>query len=128
MKTSPKKTTVSGTKPKKKKKPLLKNDNRRLDRALFFADDLFGRASIVWFVIDELARQLHDGLRLDDIPEISVAEIIRLIDGPLAAVESVSKNFYRQTPIQKNKALKKLFSEIRNLVSQKLENTTLDKL
>ncbi len=60
--------------------------------------------------------------------EISVAEVVRLIDGPLAPVESVSKYFFDHTPIEQNDKLLHLFKEIRNYVSNKLENTFFDEL
>ncbi|MEZ5335108.1 MAG: Rrf2 family transcriptional regulator [Methanolobus sp.] len=56
--------------------------------------------------------------------EISLAEIIRLMDGALAPVESVSKYFYEYTPIERNEALIEIFREIRNYVSDKMENTS----
>lgn len=58
--------------------------------------------------------------------KISLAEIIRLFDGALAPTESVSKYFYEPTPIEKEKGLIKIFGEIRNHISEKLENTNLD--
>jgi Rrf2 family protein len=57
--------------------------------------------------------------------EISLAEIIRLIDGALAPTESVSKYFYEATPVEKEKKLLRLFKDIRNYVSNKLEGTSL---
>jgi Rrf2 family protein len=57
--------------------------------------------------------------------EITLAEIIRLFDGALAPTESVSKYFYEPTPIKREKGLIGVFSEIRNYISDKLENTTL---
>lgn len=56
---------------------------------------------------------------------VTLAEIIRLFDGALAPTESVSKYFYEPTPIEKEKGLIKVFSEIRDYVSQKMEKTTL---
>ena len=56
--------------------------------------------------------------------KITLAEIVRLMDGALAPVESVSKYFYEQTPISKNKPLITVFREIRDYVSKKLESTT----
>jgi Rrf2 family transcriptional regulator, cysteine metabolism repressor len=68
----------------------------------------------------------HGGFALAKSPaEITVAEIIRLFDGALAPTESVSKYFYESTPIEKEKNLIKLFSEIRDFVAEKLENTTI---
>jgi len=56
--------------------------------------------------------------------KITVAQIIRLMDGPIAPVDSVSRYFFDHRPIEKSKALQKLFKEIRDMVSTKLENTT----
>jgi Rrf2 family protein len=57
--------------------------------------------------------------------QISIAEITRLFDGALAPTESVSKYFYESTPIEKERSLVKLFREIRDLVSDRLEKTSL---
>lgn len=57
--------------------------------------------------------------------QISLAEVIRLFDGALAPTESVSENFYESTPIEKEKRLSKVFKEIRDHVSNKLEKSTI---
>lgn len=57
--------------------------------------------------------------------KISLAEIIRLMDGALAPVESVSKYFYEPTPIEKNKKLLGVFRKIRDYISNTLEKVTL---
>jgi hypothetical protein len=57
--------------------------------------------------------------------KITLAEIIRLIDGALAPTESVSKFFYESTPVEREKKLLGLFKEIRNYLAHKLEHTTL---
>lgn len=56
--------------------------------------------------------------------EITVAEVIRLIDGPLAPVESASRYFYEPTPVERSAKLIALFREIRDWVSERLEHTT----
>jgi Rrf2 family protein len=56
--------------------------------------------------------------------EISLAEIIRHMDGPLAPVNSVSEYFYENTPLEKNAALIKVFREIRDYTADKMEHTT----
>ena len=56
--------------------------------------------------------------------KINVAEIIRLMDGALAPVESVSKYFYEKTPIEKSEKLIDVFKQIRDYVSHTLENVT----
>jgi Rrf2 family protein len=60
-----------------------------------------------------------------DPNQISLAEVIRLFDGALAPTESVSKNFYESTPIEKEKNLVVIFKDIRDYVSNKLETATL---
>ena len=57
--------------------------------------------------------------------KITLAEIIRLIDGALAPTESVSINFYEPTPIEKEQNLVIVFKEIRDYISNKLENTSI---
>lgn len=60
--------------------------------------------------------------------KISVAEIIRLMDGPLAPTTSVSKYFFNSTPLSQNKKILKVFSEIRNYISSTLEKTKISDL
>ena len=57
--------------------------------------------------------------------DISLAEVIRLLDGALAPTESVSRYFYEPTPIEKEKAIIRVFKDIRDYVARKLENTSL---
>ena len=57
--------------------------------------------------------------------EISLAEIIRLMDGALAATESVSRYFYADTPLAQEKKVLMVFQEIRNYISSRLEAVTL---
>ena len=66
------------------------------------------------------------GFQLARTPEaISLAEIIRLLDGALAPTESVSKYFYESTPIEKEDKLLAVFREVRDYVAGKMERTTL---
>jgi Rrf2 family cysteine metabolism transcriptional repressor len=70
-------------------------------------------------------RGIDGGYSLSKNPErITVAEIVRLMDGALAPVESVSKNFYHSTPIEQSKALVRLMKDIRDYTVRKLENMT----
>lgn len=57
--------------------------------------------------------------------KISLAEIIRLLDGALAPTESVSRYFYESTPIEKEKRIIRVFKDIRDYVADKMENTTI---
>jgi Rrf2 family transcriptional regulator, cysteine metabolism repressor len=56
---------------------------------------------------------------------ISLAEIVRLFDGPLAPTDSASKHFYEPTPVERERRLLRVFREIRNHVADKLESTTI---
>lgn len=59
---------------------------------------------------------------------ISIAEVLRLIDGPLAPVKSVSQYFYESTPLEQEKKLLAILQDIRDYISTKLENTVLSDL
>ncbi len=56
--------------------------------------------------------------------DVSVAEVIRLMDGPLAPVGSVSRHYYHSTPIEQSRSLTKLMKNIRDYTSRLLEATT----
>jgi Rrf2 family protein len=60
--------------------------------------------------------------------QISLAEIIRLMDGALAPTESVSHFFFSHTPLEKEQKVLGILAEIRDYVSQRLEATTLAEL
>ena len=63
-----------------------------------------------------------------DPGRISLAEIIRLMDGSLAPIASVSKYFYKPTPIMKHKPLLRVFQNIRDYTVDVLEKTTFGDL
>ncbi|MBN1269649.1 MAG: Rrf2 family transcriptional regulator [Kiritimatiellae bacterium] len=68
----------------------------------------------------------HGGYQLARRPEeITLADVIRVLDGALAPTESVSKYFYEATPIESEKGLVRVFRDIRDYVAEKLEHTTL---
>jgi Rrf2 family transcriptional regulator, cysteine metabolism repressor len=68
----------------------------------------------------------HGGYRLAKLPaDITIAEIVRLLDGPLSPTTSVSKNFYQSSPIEKEPNLVNLFISVRDCILDILENTTL---
>ena len=68
----------------------------------------------------------HGGFRLARPAEkISLAEVIRLLDGALAPTESVSTDYYEPTPVEREKRLLRVFKEIRDQISARLEKTTL---
>ena len=59
---------------------------------------------------------------------ITLASVVRTLDGPLAPTQSVSKNYYHATPIEKEPALVEIFTRVRDCVLEVMENTTLDTL
>ncbi len=66
------------------------------------------------------------GLKLAEPPEkISVAKVIRLMDGALAPTLAVSKYFFEHTPFEKEKKVMDFFQEIRDYVSRKVEGQTI---
>ena len=70
-------------------------------------------------------RGTEGGYRLAKPPgEITLAEIVRLMDGALAPVESVSRYFYESTSIEQCGPLLEVMRDIRDYASQKLEETT----
>jgi Rrf2 family transcriptional regulator, cysteine metabolism repressor len=60
--------------------------------------------------------------------DISLAEIIRLMDGPLAPVGSVSEYFRTSSPVERSSALTMVFRDVRNYLADKLEKTTFAEL
>jgi Rrf2 family protein len=69
-------------------------------------------------------RGVGGGCKLAKPPaRISVAEIVRLMDGPIAPVRSASRYFYKRTPIEKSPAMLKLMKEARDIVAEKMEKT-----
>ena len=57
--------------------------------------------------------------------DISVAEIIRLMDGALAPTSSVSRYFFEHTPLEKERKVMRLFKEIRDYISGMVERLTI---
>ena len=60
--------------------------------------------------------------------KISIAQIIRSMDGALAPTESVSMYFFSHTPLEKEKEIMKVLKEIRNYISNRLESLKLSDL
>ena len=74
----------------------------------------------------ETKRSAAGGYRLaKPSNRISIAEIIRSMDGPLAPTRSASRYFHRSSPIEKEKKALKVMREIREYVANKLERLTL---
>ncbi len=77
----------------------------------------------------ESRRGPNGGYSLAKLPdEINLAEIIRLMDGALAPISSVSKFFYEETPLSQSDSMIKMMKEIRDFISEKMENTSFSDL
>lgn len=57
--------------------------------------------------------------------QISMAEVVRALDGPIASVRSASIYFYKPSAMEREPALVGFFREIRDMVACKMERTTL---
>jgi len=57
---------------------------------------------------------------------ITLAQIIRIIDGPLAPLGCVSQWAHISCPEERNCGLKQVMLEVRNAIAQVLENVTFD--
>jgi Rrf2 family protein len=57
--------------------------------------------------------------------QITIAEIVRLMDGPLAPTESVSKYFFSVTPLSQEPKMLVVCKEIRDYIADRLEKLTL---
>ena len=60
--------------------------------------------------------------------KISIAEIIRLMDGALAPTLAVSKYFFEHTPLEKEKKVMRIFKDIRDYISNKVEDLAISDL
>jgi len=60
--------------------------------------------------------------------QISIAEIIRLMDGALAPTESVSRYFFADTPLSQEQSIIAVFREIRDYIAGRLEALKLSDL
>lgn len=60
--------------------------------------------------------------------KISVAAVIRLMDGALAPTSAVSKYFFSHTPLEKEKKLMKVLKEMRDYIANKVESLKISDL
>ena len=71
-------------------------------------------------------RGLSGGYRLSKpASKITIAEIVRLMDGALAPTESASHYFFAHTPIEQEKKILKVMKRIRDYIARELEHLTL---
>lgn len=57
--------------------------------------------------------------------KITIADIVRLLDGALAPTYSVSRYFYEPTPIEREQSLVNLFQDIASHIASVMENTSI---
>ncbi|WKZ57087.1 MAG: Rrf2 family transcriptional regulator [Bdellovibrionota bacterium] len=57
--------------------------------------------------------------------EISIAEVVRLFDGPIAPSKAASKHFYEASPIEREGKVLELLGEIRQVTAEILEHRTI---
>lgn len=57
--------------------------------------------------------------------QITIAEVVRLLDGALAPTYSVSRYFYEPTPIEREQSLIHFFQEIATQISTAMEKTSI---
>jgi len=60
--------------------------------------------------------------------KISIAQVIRIMDGALAPTESVSTYFFSHTPLEKEKKIIDVFKDIRDYAAKRLEKLKLSDL
>jgi Rrf2 family protein len=71
----------------------------------------------------------NGGYHLSKPPDdINVAEVIRVMDGPLAPIDCVSVTSHEICPHEDHCGLKWLWKEVRDSVAQILERTTFEEL
>lgn len=58
--------------------------------------------------------------------DISLAQIVRLFDGALAPSDSVSKFYYRSTPLEREAKLMNIMRKVRAAVVEIMEGATLE--
>jgi len=59
---------------------------------------------------------------------ITVAAVIRLMDGALAPTESVSRYFFAHTPLEREKKIMAVLKDLRDYISKRLEHLRLSDL
>ena len=79
----------------------------------------------------ESKRGVAGGYRLRRPPQqVTLAEIVRHIEGPLAPVSCVSEKFYEKCscPDETRCAIRSVMKEVRDAIAQQMERTTLAEL
>lgn len=89
-----------------------------------FLEQIFQTLKAAQFVVSSKGR--GGGYRLQRAPvEISLAQVVRAFDGHLAPSESVSRFYYRSTPVEREKKLVRVLQEVRDETAKIMERSTL---
>lgn len=101
--------------------------------------EIFERFAIPMAFLEQILRKLtaaglvvsrrgaDGGFRLAKAAvDITVADVVRTMDGALAPTRSVSPNFYQPSPVEASAAFHDLFREVRDAIAAILEATTLE--
>ena len=90
-----------------------------------FLEQILRRLNLGGFIASR--RGAGGGFRLArPAKQISIADVIRTMDGPLAPTRSVSTNFYEPSPVEASAAFHALFRRVRDAVAGILEAETLE--
>jgi Rrf2 family protein len=60
--------------------------------------------------------------------DITLIDIVRLIDGPVAPVRCVSRTAYEPCPLEKRCALRPVLSDVRDAIAKILDSITLEEV
>ena len=82
--------------------------------------------SVGWIKSTRGTRGGYELLKAPD--QISMADVVRLIDGAIAPVSSVSTHFFEESPLSSNTKILRVLKDIRDYASNKMEITHLGDL
>jgi len=97
----------------------------RYDIPVSYLEQILRRLTTAGIVVSR--RGAEGGFRLaKPAAEIAIADVVRVVDGPLAPTRSVSRYFYQPGPLEASSAFQTLFRRVRDAVAEILEKTTLE--
>jgi Rrf2 family protein len=89
-----------------------------------FLEQILRKLTSAGFVVSR--RGAEGGFRLaKPASEVVIADVVRVMDGPLAPTRSVSENFYQPSPVEASVGFHALFRRVRDAIAEILESTTL---
>lgn len=89
-----------------------------------FLEQVLRKLTSGGFVVSR--RGAEGGFRLArPAAEVVIADVVRVMDGPLAPTRSVSQNFYQPSPVEASVGFHALFRRVRDAIAEILESTTL---